>query len=116
MAVLKANVLHGKCACLDFTLFLCFVWAMFCDFDLLRLVNDVFAGETIPTDDPCETCFCWKQKGGDVSCLTTACMPCLGLRVDVEGSCCGECHDVTIQPVVGCERNGVHYDVGMLCF
>ena len=73
----------------------------------------MFIGDSVTTDDPCEMCLC--SKTGDIVCSMMACLPCARIHVDVEGSCCGECHDLKI-PGVGCERNGVHYDVGMLYF
>ena len=67
----------------------------------------------MPRDNPCETCHC-GENGGPV-CISMACHLCPPhmQHVLVAGSCCGECRDVSIQPVQGCEVNGNHYDVGL---
>ena len=70
-------------------------------------------GDQLPTDNPCESCFCDEMSG--VMCAVMACVPCTPPmhHVPVAGSCCGECRDVSVQPVLGCEVNGSHYNVGL---
>ena len=48
-------------------------------------------------------------------CAMMACAPCQPPQQNVaDGSCCGECRDVSTQPVpVGCVVKANHYNVGL---
>ena len=81
---------------------------------LIPILVFLSLGERIPGETPCETCYCGPR--GSPDCLTMACESCPPdtHRVDIRGTCCGECAEVSIQPVVdGCDVKGTHYDVGL---
>ena len=70
-------------------------------------------GSSIPTDNPCESCYCNEMDG--VMCAMMMCAPCRPpLKNMADGSCCGECRDVTTLPVLGgCVVDGNNYKVGL---
>lgn len=61
-------------------------------------------GDEIPSDDPCETCYCLEDT--DTLCHMMYCAECNGEWKPKVGTCCGECLPAT------CENDGKIYHVG----
>ena len=80
----------------------------------MNLENGIpFSGDLIPGDNPCESCYCGARNEPECSSMACEACPTNMHHVSVPGSCCGECHDVRIQPVIGCAVNGNQYAVGL---